>query len=155
MVQNTMGTAIMIIASVIAVVAIINAIYPTLNSSGRTILASTADTNEQTKTLMAMSSYGFVSSTTLDVWVKNSGRTSISESELQVARVYFGNDSGSMKYYPASVSIEEPNNGDVFLDPGETLKVEITSGSLPQNAGIHRFRLALPNGAISEYTLAI
>ena len=155
MVQNTMSTAIMIIASVIAVVAIVNAIYPTLNSSSRTILATTADTNEQTKTLMTMSSYNFVNSTTLDFWVKNSGRASIAYSELQVARIYYGNDSGSMKNYTAAVSIEEPNNGDVFLDPGETLKVEITSGSLPQNPGIHRIKIALPNGAISEYALTI
>jgi flagellar protein FlaG len=155
MVQNTMSTAILIIASVIAVVTIVTAVYPTLFSSSQTLLSSTSDTDGRTKTLLTLSSYSFVNATTLDVWAKNTGRTSVSVNELQSARVYYGNDTGSLAYYNASFTIEAPNNSDNYLDPGETLKLEIISGSLPQNSGVHRIRLALPNGAISEYALTI
>lgn len=145
----------MIIASVIAVVAIINAIYPTISSSSHTILASTADADSRSKTLLLVSSYDFVNGTTLDVWAKNGGRTRPSLNELQAARVYYGNDTGSLAYYPATVSLEAPNNGDSYLDPGETMKVEISSPTLPQNPGLHRLRLVLASGALSEYTLTI
>ena len=155
MVQNTMSTAILIIASVIAVVAVVNAIYPTLNGSTRDILSSTSDTDSRAKTLLSVSSCSFVNSTALDVWAKNAGRTRIAESELQAVRFYYGNDTGSMTYYAASSSIEAPNNGDSYLDPGETAKIEVISAGMPQNPGTHRIRLALPNGAISEYTLTI
>lgn len=155
MVSNTMSTAIFIIASVIAVVAVVNAIYPTLNGSSRDILTSTSDTDSRTKTLLTVSSYSFVDGTTLDVWAKNSGRTRIAESELQAARFYYGDDTGSMAYYAATCSIEAPDNGDSFLDPGETVKIEVISAGLPRNPGVHRIKLALPNGATSEYTLTI
>lgn len=155
MVQNTMSTAILIIASVIAVVAVINAIYPTLNSSSRDILSSTSDTDSRAKTLLTVSSYSFPNSTALEVWAKNNGRTRISENELQVTRMYYGNDTGSMTGYNATFSLEAPNNGDSFLDPGETVKIEVISATLPRNPGTHKIRLALPNGATSEYTLTI
>ena len=155
MVQNTMSTAILIISTVIAAVALITALYPTISSTTRMILSSTVDTDTRSTTMLTISSYSFVNATTVDVWTKNTGHSRISSNDLQNMRAYYGDDSGSMANCNISFRIEDPNNGDSFLDTGETLMVEITSGALDENPGTHRIRLALPNGAISEYTLTI
>ncbi|HMK47667.1 MAG TPA: hypothetical protein VK436_13665 [Methanocella sp.] len=155
MVQNTMSTAILIISTVIATVALITALYPTISGTARMILSSTADTDTRSTTMLTISSYSFINATTVDVWAKNTGRSRVSSADLQNMRAYYGDDSGSMASCNTSFLIEDPNNGDSYLDTGETLMVEITSGTLDGSLGVHRIRLVLPNGAITEYTMNI
>lgn len=156
MVQNTISSAIMVIAAVIGVAALIAAIYPSVYTSAGTLISASTGVNERTKTMLTISAHTFTDNDTiLTFWVKNNGRTRITESELNHTRVYYGSGTGSMKNYNVTYTIVEPGNGDAHLDPAETLEVRLASDSLPGEPGLHRLKLTLPDGASCEYTFTI
>lgn len=156
MVQNTISSAIMVIAAIVGVAALIAAIYPSVYTSAGTLISASTGLNERTKTMLTISAHDFNNdNTVLTFWAKNNGRTAITEYELTNARTYYGSGTGSMKNYNGTYTIVEPGNGDVHLDPAETLEVRITSDSLPHEPGLHRLKLTLPDGTSCEYAFTI
>ena len=155
MVDSTISTAILIIAAVIATVATISAVFPSMFSAAGSIASATAGTDSRATTLLSITAHGFEGST-LHIWAKNGGQDSIPGADLERARLYYGNGAGPMTSYAMACSIEDPQDDDGNLDPGETLQITVAGLSQTDLApGTHTIRLVLPSGASSEYTLTI
>lgn len=159
MAEETISTAILTVATIIAAVVLLNAIYPALYSASGSILSMNSVTVDRMQTDMnVLTEYpstegggNFV----LVAWVKNTGNTVIKQSDLGLADAYLytGNgvavrisQAGGAKHWEYSLL---GGNGDANWDPGETLQATVHYGSsLP--SGTMKFRLALANGVYAE-----
>jgi archaellum component FlaG (FlaF/FlaG flagellin family) len=156
-VDNTISSAILIIAVVISTAAVINAVYPAMFGAIGSIGSTSSDASIRSGTSIDIMSCHFSADySSLTLWAKNVGDGTVSESDLSGARMYYGNDTGSMTNYPATYAIQEPGDGDAHWDPGETLEIGLSAAeTMPHNAGTHKLRLVLPGGATGEYTFRI
>lgn len=158
MVSDTISNAILIIAVVIATTVVINAIYPAVMSTVGSVRSTTGDADSRSKTAVTISTYSFSPDfTRLNIWMKNSGKEDIViPGDI---RVYYGDDTGAMKSYHIYV-------GQLFAvdplktswSPGETYQIgfgDDQESELPHDAGTHRIRVVLPNGATSETTFTL
>ena len=157
MVQDTIGNAILIIAAVIATAVVLNAFYPAMFNMAGSIRSSVSSADDRSSTSVTISYCSFDQDDhQLLIWAKNSGREPITASEIAGIRGYYGDESGSMSGYGVSCSLQAPDDGDDQWDTGETLEINLTSGSpLPNSPGIHRIKLVMPNGATAEYTITV
>lgn len=163
MAEETISTAILTVATIIAAVVLLNAIYPALYSASGSILSMNSVTVDRMKTdVKVLTEYP---GTDVDghfnlvVWVKNTGETVIAESDLGLTDVYLypGNgvatrisQSGGSRNWTYTIL---GGDGDQNWDPVETLQVTIDYGSsLP--SGTARFRIALDNGVYAEDTFS-
>jgi archaellum component FlaF (FlaF/FlaG flagellin family) len=158
MVSDTISNAILIIAVVIATTVVINAIYPAVMSTVGSVRSTTGDADSRSKTAVTISTYSFSTDfTRLNIWMKNSGKEDIVNPED--IRVYYGDDTGAMKNYHIYVrelfSVDQLKTS---WSPGETYQIGFGEGpaaELPHDAGTHRIRVVLPNGAISDMTFTL
>lgn len=162
MAQEVISSAILIIAAIIATVAIVNAVYPSLfaTAGSVTTVSDTASNRVLTDVKIAMASADGPG--TLYVWVKNDGSTKVPESRIAYTDVYFG-DRGHMA--KASVNSSEvlrwtyaldDLNGDGDWGPGETLRITVTDeANTSFTAGDHEVKLVLYNAASIEGTISL
>jgi archaellum component FlaF (FlaF/FlaG flagellin family) len=158
MVQDTISNALLIIAVVISTTVVLNAVYPAVMDVVGSVRSATGDANSRSKTAVTISSYSFSTDYgQLNIWMKNSGKEDIvNPADI---RVYYGDDTGSMKNYNITArQLFATNQSKTTWSPGETYQISFTNGStgsLPHDSGLHRIRVVLPNGAISETTITI
>lgn len=163
MAEETISTAILTVATIIAAVVLLNAIYPSLYSASGSILSMDSATvdrmNTDLKVLTEFPSADSDGHFQVTAWVKNTGSTSIRHSDLDLTDVYLYPGSGVATRF--SLAGGAPNwqygilsgDGDSDWDPGETLQVTLHYGSaLP--SGTARLRLALYNGVFAEDTFS-
>ena len=163
MAEETISTAILTVATIIAAVVLLNAIYPALYSASGSIMSMNSATADRMKTdVKVLTEYPGTDDDGhfhLVVWVKNTGGTTIKASSMDLADVYLytGNGvttrisqtGGARNWHYSLLS----GDGDSDWDPTETLEVTLDYGdSLP--AGTARFRLALDNGVFAEDTFS-
>ena len=158
MVQDTISNAIFIIAVVIATTVVLNAVYPAMSGAVGSVRSATSDADSRSKTALAISAYSFSADhCQLNIWMKNSGKAEIVNPDD--IRVYYGNDTGAMKNY--NITTRQLFSTDPLKktwSPGETFQIgfaEDLAAELPHESGLHRIRVVLPNGAISETTITI
>lgn len=162
MAQNTISTAILIIAGVVATAALLNAMFPAIYGMSGTVSSVTQASGDRMKTSFKIISEGLdpQDSNTLHVYVKNTGRLKISGPNLAKTDVYFG--SGSSIYrctagpsLPSWAYTIQDGNGDQNWDTGETLDVAITAESYDFRADRQQVRLVAYNGVSigDEFTL--
>ena len=163
MAQETLSSAILIIAAIIATVALVNAVYPSLFASTSSIGSASTATSDRVKTDVRVVETSSPNATALAVWAKNVGSTEISASELAYSDVFFGGDRNSMARVSTDLGdpchwsyIMSDTDGDGQWSPGETLEVLITDASGSHlAAGTHYVKLTLYNSASVEATVTI
>jgi flagellar protein FlaG len=162
MAQNTITTAILIIAGVIAAAALINAMFPAVYGFSGSVSSVSEASGDQMKTDFTIISEGLDPSvsSTLHVYVKNTGRLIIASSNLAKTDVYFGNGTNlyKCKYDASSPSWQysiQDGNGDQHWNPGETLDVAISAVNYDFMADRQIVRLVAYNGVTAgeEFTL--
>ena len=164
MAQDVITSAILIIAAIISVVVLINAVYPALFAATGSITSATGTAGDRVKSDLRVVMSSPVNSTAIQVWVKNVGSAKVPADEISYTDVYFGDqDRGSMAR--ASVnstsgfwwtySIDE-TDGDGNWDQGETIQMTIFDDSGSRfTPGDHAIRLVLFNGAGFDDTITI
>jgi hypothetical protein len=158
MVQDTISTAILIVAVVIATTVVINAIYPAIMNAAGSVKSTAGDADSRSKTAVTISTYSFSPDyARLNIWMKNSGMVDIVDPAA--IRVYYGDDTGAMKNYHVYLcQLFAVDPLKTSWGPGETLQISFgddPAAELPHDSGIHRIKVVLPNGATSETTFTI
>ncbi len=162
MAQNTITTAILIIAGVVAAAALINAMFPAVYSMSGSVSSVSDASNDRMKTDFRIISEGLdpLTSDALHVYVKNTGRLTLSSANLAKTDVYFGNGSGLYKCktgasLPSWEYAIQDGNGDSNWNPGETLDITITTENYDFRSDRQIVRVAAYNGVTTdqEFTL--
>jgi flagellar protein FlaG len=162
MAQEVISGAILLIAGIIATVALVNAVYPSLFTATDSVgsVSDTASDRMKTDIRIALSSQPNESA--LYVWAKNVGSTKIPAARIAYTDVYFG-DSGSMARAETSELasfrwsyVLDDLDADGSWGPGETLQVLI-SDAVPDHltAGTHDVKLVFYNSASVTDTIII
>jgi flagellar protein FlaG len=161
MADEAISTAILTVATIIAALVLVNAMYPALYSASGSILSMNDRSSDRLKTDITILTEWFPSGLpqdlALQVWVKNTGSTSISASDMGKADAFLYTGNGNGTWLPRSAPPDNwtytllSGNGDTTWDPAETIKITVhynTVGGL--SPGTLRFRLVLPNGIYAE-----
>lgn len=156
MAQEVMSTALLMIATIIATVALVNAVFPSIYGTVGSISTVTNTVNDRMKTDMRIVyETATVDTPTLTVWIKNTGKVEVAGSSIEYSDVFFGDGTGPLTRatYDAGANMWvyeiENDDGDGFWGYGETIKVTITAAD-NFAAGDHRVRMVLYNGVYCE-----
>jgi flagellar protein FlaG len=160
--QETLSSAILIIAAIIATVALVNAIYPSLFTATGSVGTASGLASDRVETDLRISMATSPNSSALFVWAKNVGSTAVAASKIAYTDVYYG-DEGSMMKASSNQSAGfrwgyelDDMDGDGNWDGGETLKITIIDAEGPRfTAGSHKVKLVLHNAASFEDTITI
>ncbi len=159
MASEVISSALLMIATIVATVALINAVIPSIYSMSGSITSVTHNVNEQMKTDVKFIYETADDSNHLTAWVKNTGQTQLALTNFNHTDVFFGDANGVMTRaqlnsteYPNWSFTLENDNGDGQWDPGETLRIDITAPvDQPFVSGTdYKVRLTLYNGAFCE-----
>lgn len=157
MASEVISSALLMIATIIATVALINAVFPSIYGMSGTITTVTNNVNDQLKTDMK-----FIYETTdntnhMTAWVKNTGRSNIYLASFDKTDLFYGDANGVMNratlngttgsYWTYTI---ENGNGDSTWGPGQTMRIDITAADDFVPGTDYKIRLTLPNGAFTE-----
>lgn len=159
--HDVIGTAVMVIATVIITATLLNAIFPTVFSSSDSIRSMGGNADDRVGTSMAFINYEVVSQNQANFDVINTGRTDIPESTIKTMTVYMsaenaplailsGNSSGTETYWDYVLTGTDDRWGQ-----GETLTVRIHNPADGFADGNYRVRIQLINGAMSEQAFTV
>jgi flagellar protein FlaG len=157
MAQNVISTAIIIIAAVIAVVALINGVFPAVyQMSGSMTSVSDASGDRMKTEIKIICESGNQTAGSLNVYVKNTGDHRLAAAYIGKTDVYFGtgeamekcgSDGSSGATWAWSI---EGGNGDASWDPGETLDVWLKTANHDFNVPGQHVKIVLYNGVGDE-----
>lgn len=158
MVQDTISNAIMLIAAIVAVTIVLNAVYPAMSDAVGSVRSATGDADRRSRTAVTITAYNYSPDyRQMSIWMKNSGAADIADPDD--IRVYYGNDSGAMKGYDIyACQLFSPDLSKAAWGPGETCLItfgETPLAPLPHEPGLHRVKVVLPGGATSETIITI
>jgi len=164
MAQNVISTAILIIAAVIAVVALINGVFPAVYRLSGSVTSVTDASNDRmnTEVKIIYVCAGSGEDHSIDIFVKNTGTKTVPEGKVSYIDVYYGSASSGMTKatssgpsYPYWDSGITEGNGDAGWDPGETLAIRVHTGTYDFLGGRQQVKVVLANGVSDEleYTL--
>ncbi|CAJ35450.1 hypothetical protein [Methanocella arvoryzae] len=162
MAQDVITTAILIIAAIISVVVLVNAVYPALFTATGSISSVSGLASDRAKSDIRVVMANSPNSTALQVWVKNVGSVGVPESRITYTDVYFG-DKGSMARASPDPSAGlwwayslDDTDGNGQWNTGETLELTVYDpGASKFSSGDHQIKLVLHNGASFEGTITI
>lgn len=157
MAQNVISTAILIIAAVMAVVALINGVFPAIGQMSGSVSSVTDQSNDRMNTeikIICVSANQTLGHT-VDVYVKNTGSAIVKDNRLPDIDVYYGHNDTDMAQAQALASALVTGNGDANWDPGETLLITVSADDYNFTDGQQQIQVVLANGASdhTEYTL--
>ena len=137
MAKEVITTAILVIASVIAAVAFVNAILPSVYQLSHSYSSVASNMEDQLKTDVDIV-FVYPEGNNVSVWMKNVGSSNIALSELQYCDFLVISSSGY--WDPDFESETAPSwnytfaNGEGdYWNRGETIKATINFGTLPSN----------------------
>lgn len=162
MAQEVISGAILLIAGIIATVALVNVIYPSLFTATDSVHSVSETARDLVNTGVSIAMASQPNDTSLYVWAKNVGSTTIPASKIVYTDVYFG-DKGSMARADTDELaafhwsyVLDDLDGDGNWGPGETMQVLITdTGASHLAAGMHEVKLVLYNSASVTDTVTI
>ncbi len=144
--EKAIATALMIIASVVAVLAIINAVMPAVGRGNSALASSNIQAADRIRTsLEIVYVSGDSAGLTVVAWIKNTGSTvvkPVSSSDViiqtpsTIQRLPYGSGSGKWVY------VLEDSATD--WGPTNTAKITLTLTSMP--AGVYTLSFIAPNG---------
>ena len=159
MASEVISSALLMIATIVATVALISAVIPSIYSMSGSITSVTHSVNNQMKTDVKFIYETTDDSNHLTAWVKNTGQTELALTNFNLTDVFYGDADGVMTRaqlnsteYPSWTFRLENDNGDGQWDPGETLRIDLTAPvDQPFVSGTdYKVRLTLYNGAFCE-----
>lgn len=151
-----------VIAAVIAVTLVASTVIPGIALLSNSYAAQAAqDKNKVDVQLTVIFAYANTGSSTVDVWVKNTGIAAISTSAVNESTIFFG-PTGNFKMIPHgggdppswTATIEGQNGTTDEFTPGETLLVTINNGS-PVASGGYFFQITTYVGTSFDYTFSV
>lgn len=167
--DKALSTVLMIVAAVVCVVIVLNAVYPAITSSSGSISSASARVNERMRSQIEiihatgeLDSGGSFSDTDSDgnfdvfVWVKNVGSETIDSINYtdvfiagnQTVWAWIPYTDDAVGAYPQwSYNLE---NGTVW-SKATTLKIEINYSSSPLSSGEYDVKVLIPNGVADDY----
>ena len=161
MAHEVIGTAVMVMATVIILAALLNAIFPYILSGADSIRSTGRDTDNRVATSLAFTNYEVVSPSGLRFDVLNTGRTQIAGTMINISTVYLGKENEPLSWLTFDVSESQTywnytvTGTDGVWDQGETLVLQITNPTGTFAEGNYRLRLQLYNGAMSEEAFTV
>jgi flagellar protein FlaG len=162
MAQEVISGAILLIAGIIATIALVNAVYPSLFTATDSVGSVSDAASDRVKTDLKIALSSQPNASSLFVWVKNVGSTRISAGRIGYTDVYFG-DRGSMARADAGGNasfrwsyVLDDQDGDGSWGPGETLQLLIVDEDVAHlTTGTHDLKLVLYNSASVEDKVTI
>ena len=160
--ENSIATALMIIAAVVCAVAIFNAMYPAVISGSHAMVSMGDRANERLKSQVEIiHAAGEADSSPVLIWVKNIG--SLRVDAINSCDVFFGlegnfhrvphDDYAGEGIYPYWAG--EVENGSTW-DPTTTLKISIYYDPLDlPSSGRYFIKIVLPTGVFDEYYFSL
>ncbi len=155
--EKAITTGLLIIASVVATIALINAVIPALGKSSGALVTANAAASDRIKTdIEILHATGDTSAKTVTFWVKNIGTTTIKD--ITASDIFLDT--------PTSVSRLSYTSGcssdcwDYVLEGGaidwrnsETVKFTVTLSSLA--SGVYSVQLSVFNGVSADKDFSI
>lgn len=155
--EKSITTGLFIIASVVAAIALINAVIPALGKSSSALITANANASDRIKTdIEIIHATGDTSAKTVTVWVKNIGTTTIND--ITASDIFLDTPSSlsRLSYTAGCVS----DCWDYALEGGatawkntETVKFTLTLSSL--GTGVHSVRISVFNGESADKDFSI
>jgi len=152
MAKEVIATAILLIASVIAVVAFVNAVIPSVYDLSNSYNSIARNMGDQFKTDIDII-FIYPEGNTVSVWIKNVGSSDIPLSQLSYSDIFVLSPSGY--WNPGFESGSNPswdytlvNGGGDTWNRGETIKAEINFDSLP--SATYQITFFLYNGVAAS-----
>ena len=157
MASEVMSSALLMIATIIAAVALINAVFPSVYSMAGSITSATGTVNDRMK-----SDIKFIYETTdgnhnLTAWIKNTGKTQLVPSSFNNTDIFYGETDSQMTRAvlnstsaPSWTYAIENDNGNGRWDPGETMRITIVSDQPFVAGSDYKIRAVLYNGVFCE-----
>lgn len=161
MAHEAIGTAVMVMATVIITVSLMNAIFPSIISSSDSIKSTGGEADDRSGTSLAFINYEVVSPSELRFDVLNNGRTGFHEASFPTMTVYVGEENKPLMIISGSVSETERywnytlTGGDTVWGHGETLVLQVHDPAGGFTEGNYRLRLQLSNGAMCEQAFKV
>jgi flagellar protein FlaG len=163
MADETISTAILAVATIIAAIVLINSIYPALYGTAGSILSMNSMASDRMRTDIKILTEWYPGGNPEDLglvaWIKNTGSTTISGQAMNSTDVFLNTGGGQSARIPMTGSTNNwtyailGGDGDANWDPGETVQVTVhyLDGVSP---GRLRLRVALHNGVYAENSFA-
>jgi flagellar protein FlaG len=157
MAEEAISTAILTVATIIAALVLVNAMYPSLYSASGSILSMNDRSAERIRTDLTVLTEWYpqahpADDIQLEAWLKNTGSTTITARDMGISDLflYTGNRT-SVRIPNADWSYEILNgDGDTGWGPTETIRLTVHFDPADSSSGTWRIRLALPNGVYAE-----
>ncbi|HMK47666.1 MAG TPA: hypothetical protein VK436_13660 [Methanocella sp.] len=159
--SDAIGTAVMVMTTVIITIALVNAIFPNLISSLTTIRATGDEVGDRAATSLEFINYEKVSPSIVRFDVLNIGRGSIPGSEMAHAVVYLGAENAPLTIITYNTSTTETywnytiTGTDDDWDSGETMVITLADPQGNFASGDYRLRLQVSNGGMSESSFTV
>ncbi|MCH7737502.1 MAG: hypothetical protein IH872_08900 [Chloroflexi bacterium] len=155
--EKAITTGLFIIASVVATLALINAVIPALGKSSSALVSANAAASERIKTdIEILHATGDISAKTVTFWVKNIGATTIKD--IAVSDIFLDTPSSvSRLSYTSGCSSDcwdyAMEGGATVWKRTETVKFTITLSSL--SSGVYSVRVSVFNGVSADKDFSI
>lgn len=157
MASEVMSSALLMIATIIAAVALINAVFPSIYGMSGSITAVSTNVNDRMKSDIKFIYETSDHTTQMTAWVKNTGKTSILLSNFNYTDMFYGQSNGAMTRAvlnqtsaPSWTYAIENGDGNGKWDPGETMRITINATTPFLEGNDYRLRITLPNGVYCE-----
>jgi flagellar protein FlaG len=149
MAREVITTSLLVIASVVAVAALINAVFPSIHKMTNSFNSLANSMEEKIETDMDII-FITTNGNFVYFWVKNTGSSKVSLSYFNNSDVFIYSSSNYWRAVFEGTSnprwnyTVENGDGDGYWDSGETIKVTVEFDSLP--SGEYKVTLVLYNG---------
>ena len=154
--DKTIVTALLLIAGVISVVLMFNAIYPAIAQSSDAMLSMQRRIDERFASqveIVHATAYG-VSTKTVYVWVKNVGSDTVSG--IERCDVFFGPEGGfgRIPYGSGASHWTYALENDTSWKPSATIRITLDHVNYIEEGERYFVKVVLPNGIFAEHFFA-
>jgi len=150
--SETIVTAILLIAAVVAAGILTSVILPAIFTMSGTVSSSAHAADQSMRTSITIVNTYANTSNYAQVWVKNVGTTQISLANLNSTDIWVNYQMLPLNGLSTDGwTYTIPGNTNSYWDPMETMQITIKSGQIPTNVGGEvQFQMALYDGTTSS-----
>ena len=158
--EKAITTALLVIASVIATIALTNAVIPAVQRGTGAVLAASSEVAGRVKTdLSIVVASGNTSSTEISLWVKNVGVQEVKGADLSDLFLTTPTTIGHIEYSETCAS-DSPDCWSYAFEGSATAWIQATTIKITVRlttlaTGQHTIQIVVPNGAMVEKTFSI